>query len=193
MCDMMWWWRWCFWCGLKYGNTPAHYAACSDGTGEKLKLIVAACPACIDVQNNDGYTPLHNAAYQGYEKCIQVLISAGCNSLLKNKDGNTAYDEATASAELIKQKYDKTHYPYFFSMRESHCLHRGRTTPVVNACCWPSAMSPAYPVAYTHIHTHIRADMDFFFGGGSFTQHGQKAECRKSDYQKREEFKSNAA
>ena len=77
---------------LKDGQTPAIFAAAYDDTGEKLKLIVAACPACIDVQDNYGENPLHLAACNRHEKCIEVLISAGCNPLLKNKYGNTAYD-----------------------------------------------------------------------------------------------------
>lgn len=104
----MWWLRGVFLCELKDGYTPAHYAALYDATGEKLKLILAACPACIDVQSNLGRTALHRAAQRGNEKNIQVLISAGCNPLLKKKNGETAYDVAiregnTAAAKLLEE------------------------------------------------------------------------------------------
>lgn len=92
----------------KYGVTPTHLAASRDVTGEKLKAIVEACPACIDVQEENGWTPLHLAAIKGYDKCVNVLASAGCNLLIKNKKGKTAYDRAvhegnTSTAALIKQ------------------------------------------------------------------------------------------
>ena len=73
-----------------------------------MKAIVEACPDCIDVQHNYGKTPLHMAAYRGYDKCVNVLASAGCNPLLKSKIGKTAYDLAvargkTSTAALIKE------------------------------------------------------------------------------------------
>ena len=91
----------------KHGETPAHYAAKYDATGEKLKAIVEACPDCIDVQDNNRRTPLHRAAYHGYDKCVNVLASAGCNPLIKSKIGQTAYDKAvenrkTSTAKLLK-------------------------------------------------------------------------------------------
>ena len=107
----MWWWLVCFWFSFlkfgKYGLTAAHEAAMYDATGEKLKAIVEACPDCIDVQADDGRTPLHQAAYYGNDKCVNVLASAGCNLLIKNKSGGTAYDRAvdngkTSTAALIK-------------------------------------------------------------------------------------------
>lgn len=129
---------------LKDGYTPAHYAAIQiaygDSTGEKLKLIVAACPACIDVQDNDGDTPLHNAAVNGDEKCIEVLISAGCNPLITNKGGKTAYDVAierdyTASARMIKIQYVSTPvavqahcHPHILLHTEPHPCPNARTS-----------------------------------------------------------------
>lgn len=104
-------------CELKVGSTPAHLAALVDSDSEKLKLIVAACPACIDVQSKDNNigvgdsgrdTPLHIAAHNGADKNIQILLSAGCNYELMDQNRRTPYERANKngilhSAELIKQ------------------------------------------------------------------------------------------
>lgn len=93
---------------MKSGVLAVHLAAAFDETGEKLKAILKAFPACIDVQcTMMGATPLIHAAHMGNKKGIQVLVSAGCNLLLKNDDGQTAYKRAKwagepASATLIK-------------------------------------------------------------------------------------------
>lgn len=84
----------------KYGRIPAHLAVKEEykrnppQDSDKLKAILEACPACIDVQNNVGNTPLHIAVIVEDEECANVLVSAGCNPLIKGQDRGTAYDHA---------------------------------------------------------------------------------------------------
>lgn len=93
------------------GDTPAHHAAFKTArpytgrAGDTLKAIIEACPACIDVQNTRGLTPLHYAASIGNYEGDSVLVSAGCDPLITNEDGKTAYDRAqsySGVAELIE-------------------------------------------------------------------------------------------
>jgi len=63
--------------------------------------------ADVNLANNDGITPLHQAAFSSNEKVVDFLLKAKADPSLKNNDGATAYDFAIAKknfqiAQLIK-------------------------------------------------------------------------------------------
>jgi ankyrin repeat protein len=40
-----------------------------------------------EAQDNNGWTPLHHASYNGHLGVVKYLISIGCNKETKNKNG----------------------------------------------------------------------------------------------------------
>ena len=61
--------------------------------------VVAALPdaaAAIDLNHpdNEGWTPLMRASYQGKPEVVRVLLAAGADKDLRNNDGKTALDWA---------------------------------------------------------------------------------------------------
>jgi ankyrin repeat protein len=49
----------------------------------------------LNVSNNNGYTPLHNASTHGHDKCVDLLIKAGANPNVCNKYGYTPLHNAS--------------------------------------------------------------------------------------------------
>lgn len=48
----------------------------------------------MNVQNNDGWTPLHQAAYHNYTDLMKVLLQYGADRSIKTYRGKTALDQA---------------------------------------------------------------------------------------------------
>ena len=46
--------------------------------------------ANANLQNDNGKTALMHAAFHGHEACVRVLLRAGANTELRDKDGRTA-------------------------------------------------------------------------------------------------------
>ena len=67
----------------------------------------------INVPDNTGDTPLHNAAYKGYSKLCEVLLSRGASKDIKNDNGRTPeqeakYNKKDSVAKLIREYPDQT-------------------------------------------------------------------------------------
>ncbi len=51
---------------------------------------LVVCVVCWDwTKNDDGWTPLHKAAYEGYREIVELLIAKGADVNAKNKRGMT--------------------------------------------------------------------------------------------------------
>ena len=66
----------------------------------------------MNALNEDGFSPLHVAALNGWRFQLPFLISKGADVHLKSRCGRTAYDIArsknyTASAKYLKKEMDK--------------------------------------------------------------------------------------
>jgi ankyrin repeat protein len=72
--------------------TPLSLACKRGHTEAALKLIEAGSD--IQIANQDGDTPLHNAVYSDSPKLVRALLKAGANSSVKNREGRTALEEA---------------------------------------------------------------------------------------------------
>jgi ankyrin repeat protein len=75
------------------------------------KLLAARCN--VNVQDNDGTTPLIEAAAQGHEAITKQLLAVRCNVNIQWKGGHTALQVAqrqghTAIATLIRNKKQET-------------------------------------------------------------------------------------
>ena len=58
----------------------------------------------INVQNNDGNTPLHLACYNGYSNIVETLMLAGADETITNDEGKTPAQvaESNGHSELLK-------------------------------------------------------------------------------------------
>ncbi|XP_065837783.1 espin-like [Oscarella lobularis] len=73
------------------GATPAHFAA-AKGHGETLTwlLRIGGCVAA-NMKDQHGCTPSHDAADAGFSNCLKVLVDAGADIFLEDKDGMCPY------------------------------------------------------------------------------------------------------
>ncbi|XP_048588108.1 ankyrin repeat domain-containing protein 39-like [Nematostella vectensis] len=77
----------------KSGYTALHYA-CSNGHLEVCKMLLDR-GACCNKQTKAGQdTPLHRAAYRGYEDIVQLLLEKGGDPSICNADGQNALHKA---------------------------------------------------------------------------------------------------
>ena len=60
-----------------------------------------------------GHTPLHHAAYDGYNEIVELLIAKGADINPKNNQGKTALDEAI---EKGHKEIEKLLYPIFLNI-----------------------------------------------------------------------------
>jgi ankyrin repeat protein len=60
-----------------------------------------AAKANLNTVDNDGWTPLMRAAGEGHGPIVNLLLSAGADKTVKNRDGETARDIA----------HEHHHYP----------------------------------------------------------------------------------
>ncbi|CAO3617505.1 unnamed protein product [Cunninghamella blakesleeana] len=82
----------------KDGWTALHNA-CSKGYLPIARLLITS-GARVDVRSKMGHTPLINAASKGYISIVEYLLDeAHANPLIKNNNGEAAYDISAASKE----------------------------------------------------------------------------------------------
>lgn len=79
------------------GRAAIHYAAACEEDAV-LRLLIER-GADIEVRNNDGETPLFDAASGGSEACVRLLIDSGCDVNAKNLRGKGAVYAAAASTQ----------------------------------------------------------------------------------------------
>jgi ankyrin len=91
-----------------YGNSPCH-AMCERGNAEadvasRLALLRAA-GAKIDLQNNDGVTPLHVAAERCCIDVLRSLIDAKADVSKRDAKGNTVWHRAVMGGRIENLKF----------------------------------------------------------------------------------------
>ncbi|MBA3954686.1 ankyrin repeat domain-containing protein [Candidatus Dependentiae bacterium] len=79
------------------GQTPLHSAIVS-GNKDMIQLLMAN-GANVNAQDNYGNTPLHQAAIRKITS-LKLLISAGANPFIQNKQNQTAFDRTKKDSEL---------------------------------------------------------------------------------------------
>ncbi|MGC0313077.1 ankyrin repeat domain-containing protein [Kitasatospora acidiphila] len=77
-----------------FGAVPLHKAV-YNGHAEITTLLVNADGINLDFQGaTNGYSPLHDALWHGYEDCARILLAAGARTDLVGHDGKTPRDIA---------------------------------------------------------------------------------------------------
>jgi len=58
----------------------------------------------VNVKNNDGWTPLHSAAYYGHFEIVKYLVEHGADIIAKNNDGLTPLQcaESKDNEEIVE-------------------------------------------------------------------------------------------
>lgn len=87
-----------------YGRTAAHIAAGSD---QSLILKEIIGKVSVDVQDEYGSTALHYAAQKGNDQCARLLLSAGFNPRLKNKERKSPTDYAFSKEGIMAELFGR--------------------------------------------------------------------------------------
>ena len=75
------------------------------GRVEAAKALIEA-KADLNLQNKDGSTALHTAAFLCYPEIVKALLKGGVDKKIKNNTGATALDGALAPWDQVKPVYD---------------------------------------------------------------------------------------
>jgi len=92
------------------------FAAAVGGDLARVKQLVVGCGADPNIQNKDGWTPLHYAAWQGHHKVVELLLEHGANPNIQKNDGETPL-HFTVDRCLLN-KYGRT--PLHFTVSRYH-------------------------------------------------------------------------
>lgn len=75
-------------------SVPLHKAT-YNGRAAMTRVLANSKGTNIDFQGlTNGYTPLHDALWHGFEECARILIEAGANLYLRGHDGKLPVDVA---------------------------------------------------------------------------------------------------
>ncbi|NBD32847.1 MAG: hypothetical protein GVY17_07770 [Cyanobacteria bacterium] len=78
-----------------FGAVPLHKSV-YNGHADITQILVAQPSINLDFQGaTNGYTPLHDALWHGYDQCAEILINAGARLNLRGHDGKTPLNIAT--------------------------------------------------------------------------------------------------
>ena len=80
------------------GQTPLHFMAARYAD---LNTVVSEVKIEVNVQDNEDHTLLHIACHANQLKCVKLLLSAGADISIKDKQGRTAI-ALTKEMEIIK-------------------------------------------------------------------------------------------
>jgi len=76
------------------------FTAAVGGDLAEVKRLVVDCGANPNIQDKDGYTPLHYAAWKGHLKVVELLLEHGANPNIQDKDGYTPLHYAAWKGHL---------------------------------------------------------------------------------------------
>jgi ankyrin repeat protein len=78
--------------------TPIHRAA-ADGDDTKLVELLSAADVDINVIDEEGITPLHEASASGHVGCTRILVEKGADVNAHDNDGVSPLHEACANGK----------------------------------------------------------------------------------------------
>ncbi|HEY5345446.1 MAG TPA: ankyrin repeat domain-containing protein [Verrucomicrobiae bacterium] len=83
-------------------STPLHHA-CYNGNSAVVKLLLDQQGIELNTIDVDNYTPLMWAARKGNSEIVALLLKAGADPSIKNKNGETAFSMAGQHIEIQNQ------------------------------------------------------------------------------------------
>lgn len=100
----------------------------------------------VDVQDNDGWTPLHAAAHWGEKQACETLVEHMARMDVKNSAGHTCFDLADEKVlpileELEKKQAEVSNLIHLFEFAIKRLLFSGK-----------KKMSLSYMNTKTHLH-----------------------------------------
>jgi len=73
------------------------------GNLARVKRLVIDCGVDPNVQDDDGDTPLHLAAWNGYLTIVKFLLEHGADPNIQDDDGDTPLDYGSNCEEIIEE------------------------------------------------------------------------------------------
>ena len=86
-------------------KTTPLIAAAGMGQAEAVKMLIEA-KADLNLQDKDGSTALHTAAFLCHPEIVEALLKGGADKAIKTNTGATALDGAQAPWDDMKPIYD---------------------------------------------------------------------------------------
>ena len=87
--------------GLSERQKHAFLDLCRDGEFERVRQMVEAEPAYVNVQPAQRWTALHQAAGAGDKETVKLLLAKGADKAAKNRDGQTPLQVADKSVRTL--------------------------------------------------------------------------------------------
>lgn len=89
-----------------WGKSALH-AAAERGNAEYIKILLER-GADINIQNEEGYTPLMKAIYRENPETVKLLLDNGADVNIKTNNGETVFDMySTPEVEAVLEAYKK--------------------------------------------------------------------------------------
>ena len=107
-----------------FGKKPIHHAA-YEGDLKKVKEIIERDPNQINVQDSEGFTPLHLASGKGHIEIVEFLLNHGADIELEILNGETTLMLAARYARYGQYETIKTLLEH--GAKVNHKDENGRT------------------------------------------------------------------
>ena len=92
----------------KHGVTTALHLACAEGNLNLVSgLLTGGNQSDVSTRNEQGVTPLHEAAFRGYQDIVLLLLKHGADTKCKDDSGNTPLQVKLAT---LKANYQESSF-----------------------------------------------------------------------------------
>ena len=79
------------------------FDAVARGDLAEVKLLLIDCGLDPNVRNNDGWTPLHSAAYRCHIEVVRVLLEHGADPTIRDNKGRTPLELGNKCKDFIEE------------------------------------------------------------------------------------------
>ena len=79
------------------------FDAAARGDLAEVKRLLIDCGLDPNVRNNDGWTPLHSAAYRCYIEVVRVLLEHRADPTIRNNEGRTPLELGRKCGNFVEE------------------------------------------------------------------------------------------